>query len=135
MALTREGPARRAGTQSHQSAQGTRGPSEAAWQAAAFPKRQTSRNTGWAGAGGASLCRCPEALRGLRSGLEGGGATSSVQMSGALLPGLQSTQGEGCPHHPTPRPGPQALAAAMPILSGWGLYRPGASLSCPYSAA
>lgn len=64
-------------------------------------------------------------------GLEGGGAESSVQISGALLPGLQSTQGEGCPHHPTPRPGPQALAAAVTILNVWGLHQPGASLSCP----
>ena len=64
VALTREGRARRAGTQSQRSAQGTRGPSKAAWWAAAFPKRQTSRNTGWAGAGGAGLCRCPEVLTG-----------------------------------------------------------------------
>lgn len=59
----------------------------------------------------------------------------SVQISGTLLPGLQeSTQGEDCPHRPTPRPGPQALAAAMPILnvpSGWGFHRPSTSLSCP----
>lgn len=39
-------------------------------------------------------------------GLEGGGAASSVQILGALLPGLQeSAQGEGCPHRPTPGPG------------------------------